>query len=85
MKMAAMMDKPILGVVENMAYLNCPHCGEKIYPFGKGAEDITQKYGIPHFDSMPIDSKLAALCDAGDIESFRGAWLDGAADKLENK
>ena len=46
------------------------------FPFGKGAEDITKKYGIPHFDSMPIDSKLAALCDAGDIESYEGRYLD---------
>lgn len=81
-KMAAMMDKPILGVVENMAYLNCPHCREKIYPFGKGAEDITKKYGIPHFDSMPIDSKLAASCDAGDIESYEGRYLDSISQAI---
>ena len=44
-----------------------------------------KRYGIDALGELPIDPALAALTDAGDIESFQGAWLDGAADKLENK
>ena len=44
-----------------------------------------KKIDLPLLAEMPIDPALAALVDAGDIESFEGSWLDGAADRLEGK
>ena len=47
--------------------------------------EAAKRHNLPVLAEMPIDPALAALVDAGDIESFQGAWLNGAADKLENK
>ena len=80
-KMAQMMDIPILGIVENMSYLTCPDCGKKIYLFGEGRTDeAAARYQLPVLAKMPIDPTLAALTDAGNIESFTGDWLDDVAD-----
>ena len=57
---------------------------EVIYGEGKTAE-AAKRHNLPVLAEMPIDPALAALTDAGDIESFQGSWLDGAADKLEGK
>lgn len=86
--MAKMMDVPVLALVENMSYITCPDCGKKIHVFGEShIDEIAQKHGVETVARMPIDPKLAAACDAGTIESFNGAWLDGVLEKLttENK
>ena len=83
-KMAAMMNIPILGVVENMSYLPCPHCGEKIYPFGKPNEAIGKKYGIPNYEALPIDQNLAKLCDEGKIEEYEGRYLDKISSSIHS-
>ena len=75
-RMAAMMDIPVLGLVENMSYMKCPHCGETIYPFGKKGEGAAKKFMIPYFDSLPIDPALALLCDKGELEDYEGRYLD---------
>ena len=83
-KMAEMMEVPIVGVVENMSYLSCPDCGKKIHIFGEGqTAEAAARHNLSVLAEMPIDPALAALVDAGDIESFQGSWLDGAADALE--
>ena len=74
-RMAAMMNIPVLGVVMNMSYLECPHCGKKIYPFGQNDDDIAKKYGFPAIEHLPIDPKLATLCDKGAIENYEGRYL----------
>ena len=85
-KMAEMMEVPILGLVENMSYVTFPDCGKKLHIFGEGkTAEAAARHNLPVLAEMPIDPALAALTDAGDIESFQGAWLDGAADKLEKK
>ena len=85
-KMAEMMEVPIVGLVENMSYVACPDCGKKIYLFGQGkTAQAAERHHLPVLAEMPIDPALAALTDAGDIESFQGSWLDRAADKLEEK
>ena len=85
-KMAEMMNVPIVGLVENMSYLPCPDCGRKIYLFGEGkTEEAAARHGLAVLAQMPIDPALAALVDAGRIEDFDGCWLDGAADSLERK
>ena len=85
-KMAEMMEVPIVGLVENMSYVACPDCGKQIHLFGQGkTAEAAERHHLPVLAEMPIDPALAALTDAGDIESFQGSWLEAAADKLEGK
>lgn len=81
--MAKMMNVPILGVVENMSYVSCPHCGEKIQVFGEShVEEVAAKYGLEVLAKVPMDAKLAAGCDAGRIEEFEGSFMDDAYAKV---
>ncbi len=83
-KMAEMMNVPIVGVIENMSYLLCPDCGRRIDLFGTGkTKEAAERHGLQVLAEMPLDPALAALCDAGDIEAFKGDWLSGAAALLE--
>ncbi len=82
-KMAQMMNIPIVGIVENMSYMTCPDCGKKLHPFGEGkTEEAAAKYGLPVLAKMPIDPALAKLVDDGAIETFEGDWLDGVVKSL---
>ena len=87
-KMAEMMDVPIVGVVENMSYLVCPDCGKEIPLFGQGkTQAAAEAHGLKLLARMPIDPKLAELTDAGRIEDFEGNWLSpvaGILEKFEN-
>lgn len=68
-RMAQMMDVPILGFVENMAYAVCPHCGERIDVFGKpDTLALGVDSGVTAVDNVPILPELARLCDEGRIE-----------------
>ena len=81
--MAAMMNIPVLGIVENMAYAECPHCGEKIQIFGESnTAEVAKKHGIDLIAQIPMNKKLAAACDKGMIEMFDGEWLDEILQKL---
>ena len=83
--MARMMNIPVLGLVENMSYTVCPHCGEKLYIFGKShVGEIAEKYGIANTVQLPIDSNLTQACDDGMIEHFECDWLDDLFDKIVN-
>lgn len=83
-RMAGLMNIPILGIIENMSYIACPDCGKKLYPFGESkAEALAAEYKLPLLAQLPIESKLAALCDAGTLETFEGDWLEGALDVIE--
>ena len=84
-KMAEMMNIPIVGVVENMSYLVCPDCGKEIPLFGQGkTQAAAEAHGLKLLARMPIDPKLAELTDAGRIEDFEGNWLAPVAGILEN-
>lgn len=74
-RMAKMMNIPVLGLVTNMAYLHCPDCGKKIYPFGQLSEEAAKRFEIEVTDSLPIDPSLARLCDEGRIEEYEGDYL----------
>ncbi|MCI9506877.1 MAG: Mrp/NBP35 family ATP-binding protein [Oscillospiraceae bacterium] len=88
-KMAEMMDIPIVGVVENMSYLLCPDCGKEIPLFGAGkTQAAADAHHIPLLARMPIDPALAQLTDLGRIEDFTGDWLGnvvGILEKFESK
>lgn len=82
-KMAQMMNIPVVGIVENMSYLTCPDCGKKIYLFGEGkTEEAAERYGVPLLAKMPIEPALAKLMDDGAIETFQGDWLNGAVNAV---
>ena len=69
--MAQKMDKPVLGVVENMAYLYVPEIDKKIELFGKSqGEEMARAAHAPLLGQLPIDPELAKLCDEGNIERY---------------
>lgn len=68
--MAAMMNVPVYGLVENMAYFTCPHCGQKVEPYGPSRLESTAKhYGLAALGQLPIDECFATACDKGTAES----------------
>ena len=82
-KMAEMMNVPILGIVENMAWFDCPDCGKRHYLFGQSnVEAIAAEHGIKQIEHLPFDPASAALCDLGRIEQIKGDPLPGMADML---
>jgi hypothetical protein len=69
--MARHMDKPILGVVENMRYLYVPELDKKIEVFGRSrGEEMALAAGAPLLGQFPMDPSLARLCDEGNIEFY---------------
>jgi Mrp family chromosome partitioning ATPase len=84
-KMANMMNIPIVGIVENYSYLECPDCGKKISVFGESKiEEIAKEYGIDVLAKLPISPEYASKCDEGKIESLQSDIVAQAADKIEN-
>ena len=82
--MAKKMNVPILGVVENYSYLECPDCGKRISVFGESRiDEVAKENAVDVLGRIPIDPKLAAAADKGTIELFDGDWLDSAAARLE--
>ena len=76
-KMARLMNVPVIGIVENMSYFMCPDCGKKHRIFGEShLGKIADKYGIGNIAEIPMNTKIAAACDKGMIELFDGDWLD---------
>lgn len=83
-KMAKMMNIPIIGLVENMSYFRCPDNGKDYQIFGDShVEDVAEMYGLEVLANLPIDPRVAKACDAGTIEMFEGGWLDPVAEILE--
>lgn len=83
-KMAELMNVPVLGIVENMSYFECPSCGEKHSIYGEShVEEVAKKFGIDTIARLPINPKLAGACDKGMIELFEGNWLDAMFRKIE--
>lgn len=81
--MAKKMDIPILGIVENMSYLECPDCGKKISVFGEShIEEVAKEYDLPVLARIPIQPKIAEMADQGTIEYLEESWMDEAAEKL---
>ena len=81
-KMAQKMNIPIIGLVENMSYLECPDCGKKISVFGEShIDEIAKEYSIPVLAKLPIDPKVAEHVDNGTIEYLERDWFDLAAEK----
>ena len=84
LKMAELMNVPVIGIVENMAYFKCDSCGKKHYIYGKNdVEKLAASHGIKVSAEIPVEPALASLCDKGLIELFEGDWLDALSDAVE--
>ena len=83
-KMAQMMDIPIIGIIENMSYVECPDCGKAIEIFGKShVDDVATQYHLPVLGRIPMTPSIAAASDAGAVEDLEGNWLDVAISAIE--
>ena len=80
--MAQMMNIPVYGLI----YVKCPDCGKEIKVFGESHIDkIADEFGYDLLARIPMDPKLAALCDRGMIELMENEYLDVAADVIERR
>lgn len=84
--MAKTMNVPILGIIENMSYVECPGCRTKIDLYGESkAEKTANELGIKFLGSMPIDPEITKLCDAGKIELFAKDYVNVCVNSLESE
>jgi Mrp family chromosome partitioning ATPase len=82
--MAAMMNVPVLGLVENMSYFVCDQCGKEHSIFGPShAQEIAERHGIERVARLPIAPALASACDGGTVEMVEAPWLEELAGQLE--
>ncbi len=82
-KMAQMMNIPVLGIVENMSYAVCPDCGKKIMVYGEShTAEIAKEYGIPLLAQIPFDPALAKCVDMGVIELHESDAMDAAVAQI---
>ncbi|MBQ9513310.1 MAG: Mrp/NBP35 family ATP-binding protein [Lachnospiraceae bacterium] len=82
--MAEMMEIPVLGVVENMSYLKCPHCSEEIPVFGiSNVEQRATHLGTAVAGRLPIDPSFAAKCDSGQVEEIDTSYLAPLVTKIK--
>ena len=82
--MAKLMNVPVLGMVENMSYFECPDCHKKHYIYGDShLEETAKEYGIDVTSRIPINPDFAQQCDSGLIELFEGDYLDNMSDRIE--
>ena len=82
--MAEMMKVPILGLVENMSYFTCPDNGKNYQIFGDShIEEIAKEHSLDVLTKLPIDPKLANVCDMGMIESYESELFDSVVKKIE--
>lgn len=83
-KMAGLMNVPVIALVENMSYAICPDCGRRIDIFGQSRiNETAAKFGVDTACSVPIEPKLTAAVDKGMIELFEGDWLAPIEEKIE--
>lgn len=84
--MTRQINKPILGVVENMSYAVCPHCGARYDLFGAGhAATLADEYGVPFLGALGLEQGLAQACDAGQIETYQSAEFDAILENISQR
>jgi hypothetical protein len=84
--MARELHVPILGLVENMSYVECPQCGEEIQVFGYShAAEVAEALGAPLLGRIPLDPELAMRCDTGQVELYTSDVFEPIAARLEER
>lgn len=82
--MAEMMSIPVLGLIENYSWYQCPDCGARHAIFGESRlEEVARELGLPILARLPIDPALAAACDAGKVEGAERNYLEEVAAQLD--
>ncbi len=82
-KMANLMNIPVLAFAENMSYFLCPNCDTKHKIFGESnIKEIADEYNVDTVAEIPMNNKLAAAVDAGVIELFEGDWVEEISNKI---
>ena len=82
--MAQSMDIKVLGLIENMSYVECPNCHEKMYVFGQShTKEIALKHGLSVIGEVPLDPRIAECADKGTIEDLKVEAIDTVADAIE--
>jgi Mrp family chromosome partitioning ATPase len=82
--MAKMMNIPIIGIVENMSYFQCPDCGKQVPIFGEShVDEVAAKFGLKVLAKLPINPDIAVNCDKGLAELVELPEIDGAVDAVE--
>ena len=83
LKMAKLMNIPVLGIVENMSYVECPDCKKQIKIFGEShIEEIAAQHGVEVLAKMPIDPSIAQAVDNGLVERVQGEYMEKAVKKV---
>lgn len=81
--MANLMNIPVIGLVENYSYFQCPDCGSRHPLFGESKlEEVAAQLGLPILARLPVDPALAAASDAGTIEDLEHNYLADLAAQL---
>lgn len=84
--MARMMKIPVLGIIENMSYITCPDCGKKINVFGESKiDDVAAGFDLDVLARIPLDHRLAALCDKGMLELMENDYMETAVTVIEKR
>lgn len=82
--MAKLMNIPIVGIVENMSYVECPDCGKRISVFGESKiDEVAKSFGLPVLAKLPMSPAFSAMCDAGTIELCENGAATSIADAIE--
>ena len=83
-KMANMMNIPVLGVVENMSYVKCPDCGKEFSIFGDSkVDEVATEFDLKVLGRIPFDKNIAKACDEGKVESLDADFLDSAKEAIK--
>jgi Mrp family chromosome partitioning ATPase/predicted Fe-Mo cluster-binding NifX family protein len=84
--MAAQLDAPITGLVENMSYVRCGSCGERVEPFGPShGEEAAKKMGTVFLGSLPLDRAISELADGGKLEKYESSEVEAVIDEVINR
>jgi Mrp family chromosome partitioning ATPase len=84
--MAQQMGTPILGLIENMSYFECPDTGKRYELFGPShGEETARSLGVPFLGRLAIDPTIAKLCDAGHLEEYSAPTFVPIAQKLAER
>ena len=83
-KMTAMLNLPVIGLVENMSYFKCPDCGKDHYIYGKSVINaVAAKYGIEIVEKLPIDPAIAQAVDNGEVYNVDGKYVSELCDFIK--
>ncbi|MCQ2977848.1 MAG: Mrp/NBP35 family ATP-binding protein [archaeon] len=83
LNMAKEMNIPVLGIVENYSYLQCPDCNKKISVFGESKiDEVGEEFQVEVLGKLPINPDYASMCDKGSVEDIKNDEIEKIIDKI---